>query len=261
MKPKSALVVCYKDNYGTETAVNNSLNRYGIKHSCINRDVLDAEKLRNADLIITVGGDGTFLRTAQYVKDQPVLSVASSLEKNEGFFARAIKEDFEKKMGMILRDEFSIINLNRLQSEIAYSSGEKAVLEPAVNEVFVGSRKPYITFRYMLKIGKDEELQKSSGVIISTGAGSTAWSRSAGGKKLEMTSKKMQYVVREPYFGRLTQPKMTQGVLDEPSSIRIKSESWDGIVAIDSHHHEHDFSNGAVLVVKKSGTPLRFISF
>ncbi len=260
MKLKFALVVCYKDTYGTESVVKNALRKAGINHKCIKRDHLAEANFRKADLIITVGGDGTFLRASQYITDQPVLVVASNLKKNEGFYARASKSDFEKKIKRILRDDFKIIRLNRLESVIV-SRGKIEKPSFAVNEVFIGSKRPYITSRYFLKIGKKQEFQKSSGVIIATAAGSNAWVKSSGGKPLPIDSGKIQYVVRDPYFGRLTKPRLKQGILTEGASAVIKSMSWDGIVVIDSHFKEYKFNEGSTITIKNSSKPLKFIDF
>ncbi len=260
MKIKSALLVCYKDTYGAESVVKAALKKAGISHKCIKRDHLANIYFRKADLIITIGGDGTFLRASQYVKNQPVLVVASNLKKNEGFYARASKSDFEEKLKKILRDDFKIIRLNRLESVIV-SGRRKEKLSLAVNEVFVGSRRPYITSRYVLKIGRKQEFQKSSGVIVATAAGSNAWVKSSGGKALPINSEKIQYIVRDPYFGRLTKPKLKNGVLPESVSIVVKSMIWDGIVVIDSHFKEYKFNEGSTITIKSSSKPLRFIDF
>ena len=47
----------------------------------------------------------------------------------------------------------------------------------AVNDLFIG-QKTHISARYILKQGDQQEAQSSSGIIISTGAGSSGWHRS-----------------------------------------------------------------------------------
>ncbi len=262
MKPKFAIVVCYKDTYSTESAVKSALQKEGINHKCIKREHLAETNFRKSDLIITVGGDGTFLRAAQYVEKQPVLAVASNLKKNEGFFARANKSDFGNKLNKILNNDYKIIRLNRLESTIkSVSDGERVKPYLAVNEVFIGSKRPYITSRYVLKTGKRQEFQKSSGVIVATAAGSYAWAKSAGGRLLPLESKRIQFIVREPYSGRLGKPKLRHGILPEGASVIIKSLTWDGIVVIDSHFREHKLKEGSSVTIRISNKPLRLISF
>ena len=260
MKPKNALVVCYKNNFGTDSVVKKALQKFSIQYKCIDRDDLSLSGLKGHDLIITVGGDGTFLRTAQHVTNQLVLSVASNLRFNEGFYSRASKSDFEKKLRRIVYGKFKILELNRLHSSISYK-GKVQSVEPALNEIFIGNSKPYLTTRYTLVIGRKSEFQKSSGILVATGAGSTAWAGSAGGRKLSFSSKKSIFVVREPYKGRLCRPKLTKGILAPGATLKIISHDWAGIVAVDSHHHEHTFKEGAVITVTNSALPLRFVDF
>ncbi|MBI2134068.1 NAD(+)/NADH kinase [Candidatus Woesearchaeota archaeon] len=260
MRPKFALVVCYKDTYGTESAVKKALKKEKINHKCINRDMLTKESFQKADLVISVGGDGTFLTASQYIKDQPVLVVASNFKKNEGFFAAAGKKEFHKKLKMIINDEFTTIKLNRLQPLIV--KGKKRMnIPPAINEVYIGCKRPYITARYVLKIGNKKEFQKSSGVIVSTAAGSNAWIKSAGGRKLPLSTKKTQYLIREPYFGRLTKPKMRKGVLPENAAVKIKSLMWDGIAVVDSRHTEYELDEGSSIIIRNAKKPLNLITF
>jgi NAD+ kinase len=53
--------------------------------------------------------------------------------------------------------------------------------------------------RYRLSVDGREEAQRSSGLWIATAAGSTAGIRSAGGRRMPLTSRRIQFLVREPY--------------------------------------------------------------
>ncbi|MBI4438606.1 NAD(+)/NADH kinase [Candidatus Woesearchaeota archaeon] len=260
MVPKRVLVTCHKNNFGAETVVSRALDRAGISHICINRDSIKAGSFKGADFVITVGGDGTFLRTARFVDDQLVLCVASSLESNEGFFAQASKGDFQRKLSLVMDNKFSVLSLTRLESVISYGS-KKVFPELAVNEVYVGSRRPYLTARYILKVRGNEEFQKSSGVLVCTAAGSHGWVKSAGGRAMPLSSKRIQYIVREPYFGRLTVPKLVKGVLEPDTSVIVKSLNWDGIVVVDSHHNEYELDEGASITIRDSKKPVRVVRF
>ena len=151
MQLKKVVVVCYKNTYGTETALKKILTKLKIKHTCINRDKLSRRKLGKADLIITVGGDGTFLRTSQHVLDTPVFTVASSLKKSEGFFSRASRTDLERKIKLIIAGKYKITKLNRLESTIRH--GKKAFKpELAVNEVKTIAKRRNPVYRMLEKV-------------------------------------------------------------------------------------------------------------
>ena len=209
------------------------------------------------DFVIAVGGDGTLLKAAQLVANTPVLHVISNVKVNESFFGRATADDFEKKLRQLISGNFKLLKLLRLESSI---NGKKLPFL-ALNEVFIGSKLPYHTARYELAVKDKKEEQKSSGVIIATPAGSYAWAKSAGVKPLPLTAQKFLFVVREPYFGRLTKPKLLCGVLNKNESIGVTSHINQGIVAIDSKPKHFSFNEGSKLVVKPSKQHLRLVSW
>ncbi len=49
--------------------------RSGVRHDAIYR--ADLAAVRGYDLVVTLGGDGTFLEVSHYVKDTPILGVNS----------------------------------------------------------------------------------------------------------------------------------------------------------------------------------------
>ncbi|MFH1181632.1 MAG: hypothetical protein V1702_01615, partial [Candidatus Woesearchaeota archaeon] len=131
----------------------------------------------------------------------------------------------------------------------------------AVNEIFVGSSQPHHTSRYILQVGSKKEFQKSSGVIVATPAGSHAWAKSAGAKPLPLNSKKFIYIVREPYVGRLSKPKLTFGILGAKQKIKVVSQIHNGIAVADSSNKAHKFRDGDVIEIRKSNQPLRMVDF
>ncbi len=261
-KIRKAVVVYYARNYGTLTAVKQALSKNKIAASYIKRESESAIKkaATKADCAVVVGGDGTLLRASHLIEATPVLHVSSSFKVNEAFFARATAKDIGRKIRLISKGKYKLLPLMRLEAEI---NGKKLPFK-ALNEVYAGSKEPYHTARYKLIIGNKTEEQKSSGILISTPAGSYAWARSAGGRTLPLTAKKIQFVVREPYAGRLTKPKMLRGVLGANQKVTIISDIWEkhkGIVVIDSHKREFSFNKGARLVVKTAKQTLNLICF
>jgi NAD+ kinase len=263
MKPiKKALVVYYAENYGTLDVVGKALKQSHILASFCRRedDAAIKKNLNDVDAVIAVGGDGTLLKAAHFISDTPIFHISSSSKVNEGFFARATNDDASAKIRMLASGNYKITPLMRLSAEI----NRKKLSFDAVNEVYAGSKQAYHTSIYDLEIGGKREEHKSSGVIIATPAGSHAWAKSAGGKVLSLTSRKFEYVIREPYHGRLSKPKMIAGLVPKDEKVIVTSKIWkghDGIVVIDSYKQEFEFNNGDKLVVKASKQPLNLISF
>ena len=257
MKIKNALIVYYVHNYKTLQTVGKALAKHGISSECIKRDDLKKKNIKGKDIVITVGGDGTFLRTAHMIDKIPILAVSSDERYNEAFFGRATKKNIEKKIGLLVAGKFKITKLPRLKAKI----NGKALPIIAVNEVFVGSKHPYHTSRYVIKVKGKSEFQKSSGVLIATKMGSNGWAKSAAKKKIGIPDNGFGYVVREAYSGRLTKPKMLLGHLPANHVLTIKSMNYQGIVVIDSYEKEFEFKDGAKLEVTVSKNPLNFVEF
>ncbi len=263
MKLNNALVVyahpTSKEQELTLSTVKTALKKHKIKFIISSRDSLKPKLFKNMDLAIAIGGDGTFLRAAHFIFGKmPVFGVNSDPKFKEGFFMSASRKDFEKKFKKILSGQFKIRNLGRLE---AFISGKK-VPELALNEFYISSEKEYRTARYCLSVNGRKEKQKSSGIIISTAAGSHAWMKSAGGKTLPIDSSKFEYLVREPYCGRVSAKcALVSGILDKSDKLEIEFEFGKGILIADSLSREHKFRAGRKIIVKASENPLRSVLF
>src|SRR6185436_3893799 len=91
-----------------------------------------------------------------------------------------------------------------LLSRMRVSLNGKTLHARVLNEALFCHASPAATSRYILGLNRKgkatgKEDQRSSGIWIGPAAGSTAAQRSSGGKILPLTSKHIQYVVREPY--------------------------------------------------------------
>ena len=170
----------------------------------------------------------------------------------------ATKNDFERKLKRVLAGKYKIKKLHRLEAYL----GNKKVHELALNEFYISSEKEYHTARYFLTLRGKKERQKSSGVLISTAAGSNAWIKSAGGKILPSNSNKFEYLVREPYCGRVSAKcSLVNNVLSKNEKIEIEFEMSNGILIADSLSKEHSFKAGQKVMVKMSNKSLNSIYF
>jgi len=224
------------------------------KHCTISlRDKLSG-KIKNADLAITIGGDGTFLKTTHHVYDIPILGINAEPGMKEGFFTCCHKYNYKKKLKAVLEGKYKILNLLRLEGRL-----NNKKLPIAQNEFFIGCKKPYHMSEYVLKFRNKKELQRTSGLLIGTPAGSYAWLKSAGGKKMSLTSKNFEFVAREPYHGNLVKQRMLKGIVKNKEIIEIKSEMPHGMVVADSELLEHKFNYGDKLIVRASKHMLKLI--
>ncbi len=239
--------------------VGNILKKYKINYKIKHRSKLNRNLFLNKDLIVAVGGDGTFLRTSHFIFGKtPIIGVNSDPRYKEGFFMSATKKDFDKGLKKILRNNYKLKKLQRLEAYI----NNKKTSELALNEFYIASEKQHHTARYYLNVRGKKEKQKSSGVLISTAAGSNAWIKSAGGKILPLYSDKFEYLVREPYCGRVSaRCSLVNGILNKNEKIDVIFEVGNGVLIADSLGREHKFKAGEKVTVKVSNKPLYFILF
>jgi NAD kinase len=232
-----------------------------IKHIFSEADFLavpyssaNKELLKDADLVLTLGGDGTFVRAAHLVEDSPIIGINSNPETSEGALASITVNEIGK-----------LKNLNEGKFEIIERQRADVILngnlldEKAVNEVYAGSKRQFHTSRYKIKFKGNEEEQRSSGIVVSTGTGSEAWFLSAGGKPFHYNEKKLCFIVREPYFGkRIFVPTLLNGEISPEEKLEIEStRDYGGVIAINDS--VYDFNTGDRVEIRLSEKPLRVI--
>lgn len=260
MKTSNILIVytppSTKEQKSTLNVVKNTLKKYKVVYKLLNRDKLNKSQLKNADLVIAVGGDGTFLRSAQLIDRQLLFGVNADVKSKEGFFMKADKDSFKKNLDKIIKGRAKIKRLPRLE---AYINGRK-IGALALNEFFIGARKSYHAAKYVIQIGSKKERQKSSGVLITTPIGSYAWAKSCCNNTMPLNSKNYQFVVREPYEGKVFKNyRLKYGVLNNNQSVCITSEMLDGVLVADSVGKEHSLKNGSKAMIKLSNKYLNAI--
>jgi NAD+ kinase len=145
-----------------------------------------------ADLVVTLGGDGTLLSASHHVgKDTPLLGINSDPVFSVGHFCGATGETAEKLINRIYGGKgASLTEVTRMEILV----GGRVVAKRILNEALFSHTCPAAMTRLSLK----DQKYACSGVWIGTGAGSTGAIVSAGGKVLPPTSKRLQAVIREP---------------------------------------------------------------
>ena len=159
------------------------------------RRVLVIAKRTAYDLVVTVGGDGTLLWVSHAVGDTPVLGVNSAPQDSIGFLCGTRMGEVLPHLEAIAKGTAPRVRLARMQVAV----DDAVVHSRVLNDVLFANPHPAHTSRYLVAFRGALEEQKSSGMWVSTGAGSTAAIRSAGGRLLSLRSRLLQFVVREPY--------------------------------------------------------------
>lgn len=234
MKLKNFLVF-YKDSNLAEhrhtiAAIKRIFDKYKLKARFCKRNKFNKEPEGDYDLVLSVGGDGTLLRAAYSVKDTVILGINSNVKKSEGSLCSVASCDLEEKLKRAIEGNFSVKNFTRAR---AFFRNSRQSYD-ALNEVYIGSATSYFTSRYILEFGKIKEEQKSSGIVVSTGLGSTAWYNSIAGENFNPEFKELRFIVREPYNGRLSDFTLRKGKITGKEKLSVKSKMKDAVVAVDS---------------------------
>ncbi|OGQ23093.1 MAG: hypothetical protein A3I05_00860 [Deltaproteobacteria bacterium RIFCSPLOWO2_02_FULL_44_10] len=181
------------------------------------------------DLIITVGGDGTVIAAAHVAGDIPVLGVNSVPEFSTGFFCSATKENFKPLLTAILEEKMIPTKLPLLRATI---DGEP-IESPALNDILIAGTSPADTVYYTLHIDGKSETQRSSGIWIAAGPGSTAGYHSAGGRAAPLTSDIIRYLVREPCPLPHATYHMLQGEVSRGRTFALTCEGTNVMIYLD----------------------------
>jgi len=211
------------------------------------------------DLVVTVGGDGTLLAASHGIgSGVPLLGINSAPVHSVGFFCAARKGQVKAALAGALDGSLRRLELTRMRVEL----NGHALHERILNEALFCHASPAATSRYILKLvgerGKvlSSEEQKSSGMWVGPAAGSTAAQKSAGGKVLPLSSRKLQFVVREPYQAAGHELAMTLGLIDEGQELQIKSKMRSARLFLDGDHIEHAVTIGDVVTMRRSDESL-----
>jgi NAD+ kinase len=148
-----------------------------------------------AALVLSVGGDGTLISTSHNVGAEPLLGVNSSPEHSVGYFCAARPDNLRVLLARALDGSLKAQPLTRMSVIV----NDKLRAARVLNEVLYSHLIPAAVSRYILQYRGKVEEQRSSGFWIGTAAGSTGALGSAGGTKMALRSKQLQFIVREPY--------------------------------------------------------------
>lgn len=241
---------------GAELIIFEPFWKYLQKFVNVNTDSLSffnsSEELIGVDCVISVGGDGTMLETATFVRDSgiPVLGINTG---RLGFLSSVSEGEIGKAVESILSGNYEIEE--RTMISLEEQNGVFGEVNFALNEITVQKKDSssmitihaYIDDQYFTSYWAD-------GLIIATPTGSTAYSLSCGGPMIFPGSDNFVITPIAPH--NLT---VRPVVLTDKSVIRLKVEgrSDNFLVALDSRSQSMDYS--VELVLKKTNFKINLI--
>jgi len=204
------------------------LERLGVHYVLVRNPTAEFDPT-DADLVITVGGDGTLLAASHNVANVPLLGVNSAPRSSVGFFCAGRPSTIGRLIPQALDGVLRSATLARMQVKVNEFVRSKRVL----NDALFCHASPAATSRYVLAHGRRSEEQRSSGLWIGPAAGSTAAIRSAGGRVLPLTSRRLQLVVREPYEAFAKRYRLLRLRIDPGQRVTVQSRMTAAFMFLD----------------------------
>jgi NAD kinase len=222
----------------------------GLPVQQVDRGLVPTFLFTGKEIVVVAGQDGLVANVAKYVGEQPLVGVNPDPERFDGVLlpyrvagARAaVRRVLEAKAG------FRQVTL----AEACLEDGQRLL---AFNDLFIGA-KTHVSARYRLRFSGKEEAQSSSGVLVSTGAGSSGWlssvftlarslTQQTGGVpgqpwKLGWEEPRLAFVVREPFISRHSAADVVGGFVTAEHELVLESRMASGGV-IFSDGVEEDF--------------------
>ena len=235
-----------------------------LKSQLIDRSLVPRFTFGDADLVVTVGQDGLVSNTAKYLSGQPILAVNPDPERFDGVLLPFTADSLAASLYSTIYDKLRAKHVTLAKAEL--QNGQSLL---AFNDFFIGANS-HVSARYTIEVGGQRETQSSSGIIVSTGAGSTGWLQSVyagaagvvlalggrvipprNGGRLKWGSEKLVYSVREPFPSIATRTTIVHGTVTNRSPLKVTSHmASNGIIFSDGVEADFlEFNSGAELAI------------
>lgn len=242
-----------------------------LKVQVLDRALLSTYLFSEKDVVVALGQDGLVANAAKYVGSQPLLGVNPDPGRFDGVLLPFAPAAARAAVEGVLAEKARFREVTLAEARL--NDGQRLL---AFNDLYLGAQS-HVSARYQLRSAAGEERQSSSGVIVSTGAGSTGWlssvfnmagniSRflgveSAAPPRLTWEDPRLFWVVREPFVSRHSSAQHTAGFLEPGAQLALESLMPQGGV-IFSDGMEKDFlafNSGAVAQIRAADTRARLV--
>jgi NAD+ kinase len=237
------------------------VKKFFRKAAFLSRRQLTRKVVQEAKMVISLGGDNHFQYVSHFVTNTLMVGINSDPDRSEGALNSLPIQKCEVLVRCLREDNLDYEEWMRIQVVL----NGKLIPLLAVSEIYMGeSLRRFMSRHRLMFHGKNEE-QKSSGLLVSTGAGSTGWYDSAcrflypKGNRFRKAEKSIRFLSTEPYDGKLTSHKIAHGKIKQGEILSVRSlNDTNGVLSIDCQT-EYPFREGSVAVIS-IGHPLKVLS-
>lgn len=233
-----------------------------FKSKVLFRSYLPTYMFAEGDLVVVIGQDGLVANTAKYVNGLPIVAVNPDEERYDGVLLPHNPRTFLSAIKGFVNGTHESRKVTMAQATM--NDGQTLL---AFNDFYIGAAS-HISSRYNLEFGGKRESQSSSGVLVSTGAGSTGWISSVFNMTnninnyfynqkrefyagLNWENDKLLFVVREPFLSKMSQIDLGYGTIKRGRKLKIESKMpTKGVIFSDGIEADFlNFNSGSTLEI------------
>jgi NAD kinase len=242
-----------------------------LKVQRLDRSLLSTFLFSEKDVVVALGQDGLVANAAKYVGAQPLVGVNPDPRRFDGVLLPFAVDKARAAVERVVESRAKVREVTLAEARLR--DGQKLL---AFNDLYLGAQT-HVSARYRLKASSGEEQQSSSGVIVSTGAGSTGWlssvfnmasavSRFLGNQaaeplRMQWEDPRLLWIVREPFASRHSSTRCTTGFLEPGDSLCLESlMPQNGVVFSDGMEKDFlAFNSGAVAEIRAAEVRARLV--
>lgn len=142
-------------------------------------------EVNKADIVFSIGGDGTFLKTARLADEIPLIGINTG---TLGYLTEINPENIEKTLKDLLDNNYYIDNRMMLEGKIIKADGETITIPGSLNEITISKNVSGVVRFDAIVNGKLINSYTADGILLCTPTGSTAYNLSCGGPIVDPTA-------------------------------------------------------------------------
>jgi NAD kinase len=244
-----------------------ALEQWG-RYQVIDRGFLPNFIFGPDDIVVALGQDGVVANTMKYLGGHPLIGLNPDARRYDGILLPFRPSDLPALLPEVAADKRAAKSVTMAKARL--SDGQELY---AVNDLFIGARS-HVSAIYEIAAGEQRERQSSSGLIVATGLGSTAWFKSivtgslaiAGAfgstaadarydalpyEALPWDARELRFAVREPFPSRSSQVNLVCGSLNSSETLKLRSlMPENGVIFSDGIEADRlDFNSGTEAVI------------
>jgi NAD kinase len=203
-----------------------------IKNKTVERTYLPSFIFSEKNLIVVIGQDGLVANTAKYSKGIPIVAVNPDKSRYDGALLPFDLNDFIGGVENVITNQFKTNTMNFAEAKL--NDGQRLL---AFNDLFIGASS-HVSARYKISFNNVKEEHSSSGLIVSTQAGSTGWlssifnmaygvtgmfEKNLTPKRPKLKESELLFAVREPFQSIKTQIGISSGLITNNKILTVES--------------------------------------